>query len=209
MRPMSILEALGEGVISVPETLWDGVKRTGEGLAFWDTKEEVKIGGQNERAYEVLKEIFKYGIADYHSPIEQTIRIILYHFYESLPHAEKKRIVNAAARKGLFLTSKVITSAALSVVVAKFIVKKLGKDVVLKKLLGIIVRAEFNLLAMQGLLYKAGAASDRLRAKFPRIWSELRRRNLDMVYFLVEKPMHRYLEAIRLNRMCLPAKLER
>ena len=205
---MSILEALGEGVISIPETLWDGVKRTGEGLAFWDTREEIKIGGQNERAYEALKEIFKYGIADYNSPIEQTIRIILYHFYESLPKSQRNKIISAAKHKSIFVTSKVMTSATLSEFVARRLAKKIIGSTVMRILIKQIVKVEFNLVAMQGLLYKAGAASDRLKAKFPRIWFELKKHNLDMVYFLIERPMKPYLEAVRLNRIKLHVKLQ-
>ena len=146
--------AIGEGVISILETLWDGVKRTGKGLAFWDTREEIKIGGQNERAYEALKEIFKYGIADYNSPIEQTIRIILYHFYEFLPPAEKKKVVDAAIHKGLYLGSKAITSMGLSYIVSTRLTKKIVVSEVVKKFVRYAASAELTLLSMQGILYK-------------------------------------------------------
>ena len=37
---------------------------------------------------------------------------------------------------------------------------------------------------------------------------EMRNQNLDMLYFLIEKPMEKYLDAIRLARMKLPIKIQ-
>ncbi len=171
MRPMSVLEALGEGVVSVPETLWDGIKRTGQGLEFWNGQEQDKIGAQDIRAYEALKEIYNYGISNYNSPVEKAVRIILYHFYESLPRAEKEKVVDAAKHKGILVTSKTVTSVALSEFVANRLSKKIIDSTIMKMLIKQLVKLEFNIVAMQGLLYKAGAASDRLKSKFPRIYS--------------------------------------
>ena len=69
------------------------------------------------------------------------------------------------------------------------------------------IGAEFSLITMQGILYDAGAASDRLRVRYPRVWADLRNHNLDMVYFLIEKPMQKYLDVMRLNNMKLYVQL--
>lgn len=207
MRTLSVAETIGKGIVSVPETLFDGLMRTGEGLAFWNSDEEVKIGLQNERAYKALRFIFKYGIDDYNSPVEKAIRIILVNFYDSLPKKERKKVIDFAINKSVFTSSKLITSAILSQFIARRVSKRIVASYVVKSLLKATMSGEFTLLSMQGLLYKAGKASDKLKNKFPKIYWELRRKNLDMIYFLIEKPMTKYLEAIRLARMKLPVKI--
>ena len=203
MHPMSIAEALGEGIVSVPETLLDGIKRTGQGLAFWDKAQEVKIGHQNNRGYAVLKGVLRYGIAQRDSPVERAARIILFNFYESLPSAEKKRLIHAAGKKGWFIVGKSSTSLALSYSAGRLFINHLALKSVTKAVSIFTMSIEFNLLAMQGVLYKAGAASDRLKSQHPRIYSQLKVKDLDMVYFIIEKPMQQYLNAIRHSRMQL------
>ncbi len=201
MKALSIAEALGQGMISVPETLWDGIKRTGQGLAFWDTEEEIKIGEQNRRAYHVLLDVIRYGIIKRNSPVEKAIRIILYNFYESLSPSAKEKVIEAAVLKGCFLWGKSISSAGLANYSSEVFIEQLAANSTIKTFLKFTMGATFSLLAMQGLLYKAGAASDRLRAKHPKLYQQLRAKNLDMIYFLIEKPAQKYLDAIRLKRM--------
>ena len=158
MSFISIAESIGEGIVSVPETLLDGVIRTGQGLAFWNTEEEVKIGGQNTRAYAVLKTTLRYGFEGAKSPIPEAIAIILQDYYDSLPEVEKKKIISAAVDKGFFVIGKIMTSMTLSEFVGKRVTANIARKAVIKNLLKFTASAEFNLLAMQGLLYKAGAA---------------------------------------------------
>lgn len=207
MRALTIAEAIGEGVISVPETLLDGVKRTAEGWEFWDKEQEVKIDEQNKRAYRALKKIIKYGVKGFHSPIEKAVRIILFHFYESLPKKQRDKLLDAAIAKGLHVGSKTLTSMGLSYVISTRLTNKIIASEAIKKVFRYTMSVEFTLLSMQGLLYQAGAASDRLQKKFPAIFVEMRNKDLDMIYFLIEKPMNKYLEAIRLGRMRLPVEL--
>jgi hypothetical protein len=207
MRALTVAEAIGEGIISVPETLLDGLKRTKQGLEFWNIEQEVKIGGQNERAYKALKALYKYGIADYNSPIQKAIRIILVNFFEALPDAEKKKVIDAIFKKGVYFGAKFAASIGLSMYVSGEIVERVAKNAVAQQLCKYLGSAELTLLSLQGVLYKAGAASERLEKKFPKIYWELRRKNLDMIYFLIEKPMAKYLEVIRLSRMKSPIKL--
>jgi hypothetical protein len=207
MKALTVAEAIGDGVTSVPETLLDGLKRTAEGLEFWDTEQEVKIGGQNERAFAALKELAKYGIANFNSPVEKAIRIILFHFYENLPKAEKQKVIDAISRKGIYTTSKLATSAILSQIIAFRVTKAIMRGAAIKMLFRVLSSAELTLLSVQGLLYKAGAASDRLRKKYPIIFMQMRNQNVDMLYFLIEKPMAKYMDAIRLLKMKLPVNL--
>lgn len=207
MRALTVAEAIGQGVLSVPETLLDGLKRTAEGLEFWDVEQEIKIGGQNERALKALKKLYQFGLSTYNSPIEKAVRIILFHFYESLPKTEKEKISNLAVTKGIFMSSKLITSTALSAYVSDKIAKKIIVTDLIKRIFKYVSSVELTLLTMQGILYRAGSASERLRKKFPIIFMEMRNKNLDMLYFLIEHPMTKYLEALRLNRMNLPITL--
>jgi hypothetical protein len=208
MKALTVVDALAEGVISVPVSLWDGAKRTGEGLAFWNAQEEVKIGRQNDRAFHAVKGLIDYGIYKFDSPLQKLVRIILFHYYESLSSSDKEVLQEAVGKKMIYLSSRIYTSANLSVEVAARLTSKIVATSAVKSLYRNVTKIEFTLLTAQGLLYKAGAASDRLKAKFPKIWHELMLKDLDMLYFIVEKPMQKYLEAIRMNRMGLSTKLK-
>ena len=116
-------------------------------------------------------------------------------------------MVDAASKKGVFIASKVTASMGLSYYISKELTKKILANAVVKKIFRYTTSAEFTLLSIQGLLYQAGAASDKLQKKFPIIFMEMRSQNLDMIYFLIEKPMVKYLEAIRLVRMGMPIEI--
>jgi hypothetical protein len=206
MKLKFIADDLWDGIKSLPSDLFDGMKRTGEGLEFWNKEQEIKIGGQNDRAYNVLCEIIKYGLK-YPSPIFRAIKIILSHFYESLSKEDIKKAIEAAAIKGIKVSGKLAVSYSLSVAIARIIEQKVIGSIVYKKMLGYIARMELNLLAMQGILYKAGQASDKLKCQFPKIWLELSAQNLDMIYFLIEEPMQKYLDAIRYHYLKMPIGL--
>ncbi len=54
-----------------------------------------------------------------------------------------------------------------------------------------------GLLMMQGLLQRSSHASLRLKSKSPNLYKVLRRNgNLQLMYFLLEKPLKKYLGAI-------------
>ena len=167
MRALTIAEAIGEGVISVPETLLDGIKRTAEGWEFWDKEQEVKIDEQNKRAYRALKQLYKYSVKERKSVLAKAIKIILWHFYNRLPASEREKVINWAAKKGVVGGTKIATSAILSLKVSDYVAEKIIATTVFKKIYRFMIKktvsAEFTLLSIQGLLYKAGAASDRLR----------------------------------------------
>ncbi|WP_241609230.1 hypothetical protein [Rosenbergiella australiborealis] len=45
---------------------------------------------------------------------------------------------------------------------------------------------------VQGLLSRASAASRNLKIKHPKLWTELYSTDLDMLYFIFEKPLSHY-----------------
>jgi hypothetical protein len=201
MKALTIAEALGDGAISVPITLWDGLKRTVEGYEVENQQQEVKIAQQDDRAAAVLKELFKYGIENYNSPLEKTIRIILHDFYQSLSESERDKLKTAGAKKIWYVVGKSSASLGLSYSAGRLILDRLAMQGVVKALFKYTMSIELSLLAMQGVLYKAGAASDRLKAKYPRVWLQLKKYDLDMIYFLVERPLQKYMEVMRMKRM--------
>ncbi|CAN0606719.1 unnamed protein product [Ectocarpus sp. 12 AP-2014] len=53
---------------------------------------------------------------------------------------------------------------------------------------------------MQGLLQRGSQASQRLQSMAPDLHQLLRQDGLDMMYFLVEKPMQKHIQAIAAAR---------
>lgn len=198
MKALTLAESMGKGILAIPKTLIEGLIRTEQGLEFWDVDEQVKIGGQNERAFEALGKLRKYGFIGVKSPIFKLVRIILFHYYETLPENVKHKLFDQSQGQGAYLTTKVAGNYFLSQYVAKFVTKNLVDRAVFMQYM---VKMEFTLLTVQGILYHAGAASERLKKKFPKIYFELRKEHLDMLYFIVEEPMKKYLNAIRNHKI--------
>jgi hypothetical protein len=198
METLAIAEGLVDGVKAVPPTLWHGIERVVE---FYSSPEEKeKIQGQNYRAYLALGELVRYGLHGVHSPLTKLIAIILYHYYESLPNGEKEKIRESASKKTAYMGSKIYTSGELSAFIARRIAKQMVKGSAAAWFSKVAIRGSFTELSLLGLLEKAGDASDRLKALFPRIWRDLMLKDLDMLYFIVEHPMKKYLDAIRRKR---------
>lgn len=118
--------------------------------------------------------MFRYGITNFNLPVEKSIRIILVYCYVSLPKIEKKKVIDAVIKSSVFLSFKLATNVVLSGYASGKITEKVVSSAIIKKLLRYMVGAELTLLSLQGLLYKAGEASDRLNNKSSRIYWDLR-----------------------------------
>jgi len=88
VNTITVAEAVGKGVYSVPETLLEGLKRSGESLEFWNQDMMNKIGGENERAFKLLIKFGKSVLNGTNSPLNKAIEIIVRHFLNVLPEEE-------------------------------------------------------------------------------------------------------------------------
>lgn len=199
--------ALGKGIYSVGEDIVYGLERTGEGLGIAGSQRLVNIGIENEYLATLLQKLFRFGVSTPQSPLFKIILKILIRYYAVFPEESLKKIAKQAAVGGGYLAGRMILGKELAKFVAKTIAVKIAASVAYKKLakkVGVSAAAgstgigiPVSLLMFQGVAQRSAKASRRLRTLSPELYWDLRRENgLDMLYFLVEKPMEKHLQAI-------------
>jgi hypothetical protein len=227
MNILTIAESLGKSVVSIPETWWHGLVRTGEDLGLGnDCQERYKnfkqldecqfdsvkqAWGENVRLFFLLIKVGRFVFSDYRNPVLQAVEIILKHYYETLPECAKRALIKKLALKAASAGTHFGLSYLLARTVSKTISNRIAKTEATKKLISSSVKAAGLFLTIQGAIYTSAQASRRLRAKYPQIYFEMKKHDLDMLYFLIEKPMAKYLNAItsyKIHKKVYTARVE-
>lgn len=207
--------ALGKGVISVGADLYYGVGRTAEGLGVsgWDRSRE--IGFENEYLVKNLVKMVKGGITARDSPLYKIISTILEAYFEKFPEEALKKVAQQALGAGAYMAGRMVIGKMLAQKIAVEILTRLAATTAFKQFaakLGVSAAAGstgvgiiITLVMVQGVGQRASHASKRLRQHSPALWQDLRRQEgLDMLYFLVEEPMAKHMELIRLAHQNRP-----
>ncbi len=197
MKFLTIVESIGEGIISLPVTFWHGIERTGEDIGLGGIDTFKNAWAQNIRLYHLVVKLGEFAVGNYQNPLVQAIEIILRNYYNTLSDEAKNKLYSKAQKFAAHKAGSKAASAALAFVVAKVIAEKIAKTEAVKRLIKSGVKVTGMLLTIQGVIYQAGQASDRLKKMHPRIYYEMKKHDLDMLYFLIEEPMKKYLTAIR------------
>lgn len=204
---VDIAVALGNGVYSVGQDIALGIERTGEGLGLGNDGRVATIGHENNAMASLIKEFIKYGIKNRNSPLYKTIVLILEHYYSYVPDETisalyKQAGIGAGYTVGRMIIGKKLASAiAMKIAIAiaasatyQQIAKRLG---ISSAVSGTGIGAPIGLLMMQGLMQRSSHASMRLKNKSPKLYTVLQRKgNLQLLYFLIEKPLEKHIQAI-------------
>lgn len=202
--------ALGKGVLSVAEDLYFGVERTGEWIGVTGAERSAEIGEENELLLGQLTAMFE-TITDpankWANPLYRLVLTIMEKYYEYFPEEALQKIAHAASIGGGYATGRLIIGKKIAEVIAMRIVEQIAAATAFKQLavklgvsaaagstgVGLVVTA----VLVQGVAQRASHASQRLKIGLPSLWVMLRQQGgIDMLYFLVEGPMAKYLAAI-------------
>lgn len=204
--------ALGNGVYSVGEDLVMGAHRTAESYGLNGSARVGQIGAENEYLAKNLYATITKGPTLVTSPLGKTIHKILEHSYAKLPEEVVRDLaIKAGVIGGGYIGGRAIIGTKLAKAIASKVVVRVAKSAgfkALAKRLGIaagtsatLVGIPIGLLMGMGVAQRSSRASMRLRGSHPELFQELRReQGLDMLYFLVEKPMKPHLDAITAAR---------
>lgn len=188
MDAKQIAYGIVDGMSSIPSGMYQGVLRTwqGSGLAGSDLKNRNQM--ETERFMRLIK-----ATANRHEPIRQLITVVITDFYAKLDDKGKQaidiRLGYGVGRLGGRIGSQFI----LAQFIAKQILIRIVTAEAFKRFVRVGSSLSLNVLMIQGLIEEASIASRRMQSKFPMTYSKISRMNLDMVYFLVEKPLEPYL----------------
>jgi hypothetical protein len=204
---VDVTTALGRGIYSVGQDIVLGVERTGEGFGAGGSGRQIQIARENEIIVGLIRDLFRYGIDAPQSPLFRIISMILEEYYAKFPEEALRKLAKAAGIGGAYVLGRMVIGKALVTAVAKVIAVKLAASAAYKQLAKKLavsagagatgIGVPITLLMIQGVAQRASDASMRLRKNFPQLHRKLRAANgLDMLFFLVEKPLDKHLRAI-------------
>ena len=201
--------ALGNGVISVGKDMYFGVERTAEGLGVRGFDRTAAIGLENEYLVNNLTDLVRFVVTAQDNPMYQLVVDILQKYYDCFPEDALQKVAKAASLSTGYVSGRMLIGRQLAVAIAIRIVTQIAATEAYKELatkIGVSSAAGatgvgtlITLVMVQGVGQRSSRASQRLRARNPALWQELRtKRGRDMLYFLVEAPMADYMDAIDL-----------
>ncbi|XTZ37099.1 hypothetical protein ACQYRI_14030 [Salmonella enterica] len=191
-----IAQGIIDGLASIPEGLYLSGVRTfeGSGLLGRDLK------ARNEYETERFMRVFK-GLISNEEPIRQLITIVITDFYSKLDENGKKVINDKIGYSDAKLGSRTGAQFYLT----RLLADKMIARVKTSQLGGYLLRGAstltFNVIMIQGIIEEAARASRRMGQKYASTYMKVSPMNLDMVYFLVEKPLEPYLMYIHSHPM--------
>ncbi|MBI4903972.1 MAG: hypothetical protein HY820_10075 [Acidobacteria bacterium] len=202
-------KSIGNGIASVVVDLGYGAERTAEGLGIRGVDRIAQIGAENEYLANHLTNLVKGVITAADNPLFRLILKILEKYYEHIPEEILNKIGRTALKGAAYMGGRMVIGKKIAELIAIEIAKRVAATEAYKQLakkIGVSAAAGatgvgvvITLAMVQGVAQRASKASQRLRSRNPQLWVELRNQGgLDMLFFLVEGPMEKYLNAIEL-----------
>jgi hypothetical protein len=204
---IDVVVALGKGVYSVGQDVVLGVERTGEGFGLGSDGRMATIGYENRAMVSIVEDFVKYGISDQRSPLYKSIVHVLEHYYSYFPDQVITALAKQAGIGAGYTVGRMVIGKKLATAVATRIAMAIATSAAYKQIakrIGVSagasatgIGAPIGLLMMQGFVQRSSHASMRLRNKSPKLYFILQRSgDLQLLYFLLEKPLEKYVHAI-------------
>jgi len=184
-----VINSILEGIASLPNDIYLGIERTLQDLALLsgDQKLQQRNINDDKRMFRALEKIH-----DNRNYLVTMARLIIKNSLSYLPDTLLKEIAGR-----FFVTSvSLLSRQVILLVLSEKIAHSLLKGIVTGALTRLTVRLGVGSLTggilIQGLLSRAAESSRHLKVKHPKLWMELYNLELDMLYFLFDKPISRY-----------------
>jgi len=199
--------ALGQGVYSVGQDVILGFDRTTEGLGLGNDGRVAQIGFENKVLAGMLSDLVKLGINNRENPLFKSISIILENYYLSLSDEDIQAVAKKVGIAASYSLGRMVLGKKLAEAIALRIATSIATTAAFKMLASKVgvssgvsatgIGAPIGLLMMQGVLQRSSLASQRLRVNRPQLYKALQHRgNLQFIYFILEKPMEKHINAI-------------
>lgn len=196
MYVQDVAWAAFDGFISIPQNIGAGIGRTFEDVGFQGNEARLKNIAENKRAYNVIRKAVNFARSD-SGPVAQAVKIILTEFYDEMPDHVITEAAKSAGVASTYMTTRIATQFALVNIISKKLTSQIATKVIARSLTRVGVGFTVSALIVQGVLENASASSQRLRRQHPQIYSKLREKDLDMIYFMIEEPMSDIMELLK------------
>lgn len=165
------------------------------------------IGYENNAMFGLIENMIKLGVDDRRSPLYRSIVHVLEHYYSYFPDSAIEYLARQACIGAGYTAGRMLIGKKLAETVATRIAVVVATSALFKQIATRIglsagtsatgIGAPIGLLMMQGLLQRSSHAAMRLADKSPALYRTLASHgDLQVLYFLIEKPMNKYVEAI-------------
>lgn len=205
MDAKSLAISIVDGVSSIPLDIYLGIERTIQDIGAGDGRKNTQRRNFNDNS-RMLKAIGK--VYRDRNEIRKIIDIIINDALVKLPDETLSKIINKVMGKGVELGTRQAAIFLLSgYFSAKIVQGKLGNifiKIIFRFYTGIILSG----VVAQGVLARAADSSRKLRHKNPALWQMLYILDYDMLFFLFEEPLEKFIELSDILRND-PEKAER
>ncbi|MCB5303202.1 MULTISPECIES: hypothetical protein [Yersinia] len=191
MDSLKFIQAMAEGIKSIPMDLYLGVERTFQDLNLSD-------GGryyQQRNMFDDKRFLSAFGnlIRD-RSIIAKMADIIINDTLSHLPdeaiHQLHEKLIYGATGKATRMTAQMLISGYIS----GKVVSGLAASSLVKLGFRFGTTGMVSGVMLQGIAARASEASRKLAGESPLLYSKLRPNDYDMLFFLFEKPFERFLQ---------------
>jgi|GEM_PF-5715676 hypothetical protein len=190
---LELVGVVERSVVRVPVNLFNGVKEIGKMSGFSGKRKFFSSWLSNIRFVEFLYALIKTPFVQ-HGPLYRIIYIIVKVYLEQFPEDALKKTAEGLGLLFARRAGKIILVPVLAEFLTEQIMCACGVKLALREVLSSVVGAALAIALYEGTVEQAEAASKLLKAHHPNIYHELRIRNLDMGYFMVEKPLNTFLK---------------
>ena len=202
-----VVSAIGDGLYSVGEDIAYGAQRTGQGLGMGKDGRSAEIGYEDRALVTLLYGIFKFGITDRENPLYKAISLTLERYYSHLPDKVLALLAKNAGLAGGYMAGRMFLgkklAEAVAVRVSSAVAMTAGYKALATKLgvsagasatgVGVVIGG----LMIRGVFQRASLAAERLQRKNFILYNELYKKgDLQLLYFLVEEPLAKYIAVI-------------
>ncbi|QCT22507.1 hypothetical protein FEM41_24140 [Jejubacter calystegiae] len=188
MDAKMIAHGILDGLSSIPHGMYLGVVRTWEDLGVTGNREKYRNQEETERFFLMIK-----SLGNPESPLRRLITIVITEFYQKLDERGKAAVDNQLGYGAGAIGARVTGQIVIAQTVASQIIKRVMIDKAFQHFVRFTTSAFLNVVMIQGLIEESARASRRMSKRFPMTYIRVKRENLDMVYFLVEKQLEPYL----------------
>lgn len=198
MTGKSALQYAEAGIMDFADTLKLGIIRSFQDINFLSQRSrelEATHYREDMRLAIAIKEV-----ALHRDEFYGMVKYLIENEYGKLNNDQKYAMANSTAGVAIKLTVTRETKSSVISFLAESIASDAAVAVGLTTLPGLVSTIAVNAFFYEGVLQKASDASARLKAKDPVAWHELSKRGLDMLYFLVEKPISDTMTKVRERR---------
>lgn len=197
MDAYGVGRAIFDGVISIPGDAWSGLERTLQDL-------NLSAGGRYYQSRNFADDArFGRALRKLVSNPRTTwdiATIIINDCFDKLPNPIVQKIYENLATSGSMLASR----HATQFFVVGYITKKAVTDAVISVVISRMTRISIGTIAgglvVQGMIARAAESSRKLLNENPGLYWKLRKQDFDMLYFVFEGPLAKYIQLSRLHR---------